>query len=71
MSCITPILTTIQLNEVRLPQNIQTEVNAAQNLLNVLFLSVNQCSSTHVTAYVSAATSIVSDAEACVNRLLP
>lgn len=71
LSCISTIVTTIQLDMVRLPQNIQTEVNAVESLLETLKISINSCASSHITGYIGDVTPVVSDVETCINKLLP
>lgn len=68
--CLTPVLTQIQLDMVRLPQYIRTEVIAVEELLKPLQLLVESCSTTIVTEYVGDATAIVNDIESCVNKIL-
>lgn len=68
--CLSPILTQIELDMVRLPQYIRTEVIAVEELLKPLQLSVQSCSTTKITAYVGDATAIVQDIESCVNNIL-
>lgn len=68
--CLSPILTQIQLDVVRLPQYIRTEVIAVEELLKPLQLSVESCSTTKVSEYVGDATAIFQDIQLCVNKIL-
>ncbi|XP_063908618.1 uncharacterized protein LOC135126525 [Zophobas morio] len=68
--CIAPLLTEIELDKVRLPQNVDTEVLATSSLLTTLRLSVESCSSSHVAQYVTEAFGILGDIQACADRLI-
>ncbi|XP_044258097.1 uncharacterized protein LOC123007107 [Tribolium madens] len=68
--CISPLITEIQMNKIRLPQNIKTEVQAAESLADTLKVSVNDASEQNVAQYTSEASSILGDITACVNRII-
>jgi hypothetical protein len=68
--CISPLITEIELDKIRLPQNIRTEVNAAQALLTTLKLSVAQCSDQNVSEYTSDANAILQDIISCADRII-
>jgi hypothetical protein len=59
--CLSPLITEIELDKIRLPQNIRTEVSAAQALLTTLKLSVAQCSDQNVSEYTSDANAILQE----------
>lgn len=71
LSCISAIVQTIQLDMIRLPQNIQTEVNAVETLYATLQISINNCASSHITGYIGEVNPLVLDVETCINKLLP
>ncbi|EEZ97906.1 uncharacterized protein LOC103312155 isoform X2 [Tribolium castaneum] len=68
--CISPLITEIQLNKIRLPQNIKTEVQAAESLVTTLKVSVNDAGEQNVAQYTSEASAILGDITACVNRII-
>jgi hypothetical protein len=68
--CISPLVTEISLSKIRLPQNIKTEVQAAQSTLTTLKLSTQGCSDDRVAEYTSEANSILGDITACVDRII-
>ncbi|EEZ97905.1 hypothetical protein TcasGA2_TC000290 [Tribolium castaneum] len=69
--CISPLITEIELNKIRLPQNIKTEVQATQSVLTTLRISVQACGNDNVAQYTTEASSILNDIINCVDRLLP
>jgi hypothetical protein len=68
--CISPLVTEISLSKIRLPQNIKTEVQAAESTLTTLRLSSQGCSDDRVAEYTSEANSILGDITACVDRII-
>jgi hypothetical protein len=68
--CISPLVTEISLSKIRLPQNIKTEVQAAESTLTTLRLSTQGCSDDRVAEYTSEASSILGDITACVDRII-
>lgn len=68
--CISPLITEIQLSKIRLPQNIKTEVQATQSLLNTLKVSVQSCLNENIAEYTTQAGSILGDIAACVDRII-
>jgi hypothetical protein len=46
--CISPLIAEIELDKIRLPQNIKSEVSSAEGLLTRLKLSVIQCSDDNI-----------------------
>jgi hypothetical protein len=68
--CISPLVTEISLSKIRLPQNIKTEVQAAESTLTTLRLSSQGCSDDRVAEYTSEANSILGDITACVDRVI-
>ncbi|XP_044258096.1 uncharacterized protein LOC123007106 [Tribolium madens] len=68
--CISPLLTEIELNKIRLPQNIKTEVQATQSVLVTLRISGQSCGNDHIAQYTTEATSILGDITACVDRII-
>jgi hypothetical protein len=68
--CISPLVTEISLSKIRLPQNIKTEVQAAESILTTLKLSTQGCSDDRVAEYTSEANSILGDITACVDRII-
>ncbi|XP_068911304.1 uncharacterized protein [Tenebrio molitor] len=68
--CISPLVTEISLSKIRLPQNIKTEVQAAESILTTLRLSTQGCSDDRVAEYTSEANSILGDITACVDRII-
>jgi hypothetical protein len=68
--CISPLVTEISLYKIRLPQNIKTEVQAAESTLTTLRLSSQGCSDDRVAEYTSEANSILGDITACVDRVI-
>jgi hypothetical protein len=68
--CISPLVTEISLAKIRLPQNIKTEVQAAQSILTTLKLSTQGCSDDRVVEYTSEANSILGDIIACIDRII-
>jgi hypothetical protein len=68
--CISPLVTEISLSKIRLPQNIKTEVQAAESTLTSLRLSTQGCSDDRVAEYTSEANSILGDITACVDRII-
>jgi hypothetical protein len=68
--CISPLVTEISLSKIRLPQNIKTEVQAAESTLTTLRLSSQGCSDDRVAEYTSEANSILGDIIACVDRII-
>ncbi|CAH1372986.1 unnamed protein product [Tenebrio molitor] len=68
--CISPLVTEISLSKIRLPQNIKTEVQAAESTLTTLRLSSQGCSDDRVAEYTSEANSILRDITACVDRII-
>jgi hypothetical protein len=68
--CISPLVTEISLYKIRLPQNIKTEVQAAESTLTTLRLSTQGCSDDSVAEYTSEANSILRDITACVDRII-
>jgi hypothetical protein len=68
--CLSPLITEIELDKIRLPQNIRTEVSAAQALLTTLKLSVAQCSDQNVSEYTSDANAILQDIISCADRII-
>ncbi|RZC40988.1 hypothetical protein BDFB_005026 [Asbolus verrucosus] len=72
--CVSPIVTEIQLDMIRLPQNIKTEVNAAGKLLNILKLSVEECANVkdiaiEANAIVPLLSDLIDDAKAELEKL--
>ncbi|KAJ3665283.1 hypothetical protein Zmor_000785 [Zophobas morio] len=68
--CIAPLLTEIELDKIRLPQSVDTEVQAVQGLLTTLRLSVQTCSDSSVAQYITEAFGILGDIQACADRLI-
>ncbi|XP_044258092.1 uncharacterized protein LOC123007102 isoform X4 [Tribolium madens] len=68
--CISPLLTDIELNKIRLPQNIKTEVQATQSVLTTLRVSVQSCGNDHIAEYTTEASSILNDIMTCVDRII-
>jgi hypothetical protein len=68
--CISPLVTEISLSKIRLPQNIKTEVQAAESTLTTLKLSTQGCSDDGVAEYASEAGTIIEDIAACVDRII-
>ncbi|XP_044258095.1 uncharacterized protein PFB0145c-like [Tribolium madens] len=68
--CISPLLTEIQLDKIRLPQNIKTEVSTVESLLTSLKTSATQCSDNFVSQYTSDANSILQVIISCANRII-
>ncbi|RZC40987.1 uncharacterized protein BDFB_005025 [Asbolus verrucosus] len=68
--CVTPIVSEIQLDMIRLPQDIKTEVQAAESLVTIVKISAQQCSDVKVSEYASRANSIFADIAACINRII-
>ncbi|EEZ97907.1 hypothetical protein TcasGA2_TC000292 [Tribolium castaneum] len=68
--CISPLLTEIQMDKIRLPQNIKTQVTAVESLLTSLKVSATQCSDRFVSQYTSDANSILQDIISCANRII-
>jgi hypothetical protein len=67
---ISPLVTEISLSKIRLPQNIKTEVQAADSTLTTLKLSTQGCSDDGVAEYASEAGTIIEDIAACVDRII-
>lgn len=70
ITCVSPIVTEIQLNKIRLPQSIKTEVLAAEGLVTTLKVSVSDASEQGVAGYTSTATSVLSDITFCANNII-
>lgn len=68
--CISPLITEIQLNKIRLPQNIKTEVQATESLLTTLKVSVQSCIDGGVAEYTVQAGEVLGDIAACVDRII-
>ncbi|KAJ3665282.1 hypothetical protein Zmor_000784 [Zophobas morio] len=68
--CLQPILTEIELDKIRLPQTINTEVLSVDTFLTSLKLSVVQCSDSSVSQYIADATTILQQIIDCVNRII-
>jgi hypothetical protein len=68
--CISPLVTEIQLNRVRLPQNIKAEVQAAESTLSTLELSTQACSEDRIAEYTVEGNAILQDITACVDRII-
>jgi hypothetical protein len=68
--CISPLVTEISLSKIRFPQNIKTEVQAAESSLTTLKLSTQGCSDDGVAEYASEAGTIIEDIAACVDRII-
>lgn len=71
ITCISPIVTKIELDMIQLPQHIKTEVNKAEDLLKDLKVMVAECRDNNVAEFTSYVTSLVAIIENCVNKLIP
>jgi hypothetical protein len=60
----------IQLNRVRLPQNMKAEVQAAESTLSTLELSTQACSEDRIAEYTVEGNAILQDITACVDRII-
>jgi hypothetical protein len=68
--CISPLLNEIQLDKIRLPQNIKTEVQAADGHLTILKLSIENCSDQNSSEYTTEAGSVIALIADCVDQML-
>lgn len=70
LSCLSSLLILIQNYFVKLPQDIEVEVNTAINFLDVLTAPVNECFDTKLSSFVSHANVIFGTMETCINNML-
>ncbi|XP_063909382.1 uncharacterized protein LOC135127018 [Zophobas morio] len=68
--CINSLLTEIELDKVRLPQSIETEVQAVESVLTNLRISVQSNTDWCVSQYISGAFDILRDIQNCANHLV-
>jgi hypothetical protein len=68
--CISPLITEIELDKIRLPQNIKSEVSSAEGLLTRLKLSVIQCSDDNISGYINDANAMLQDIIGCADKIL-
>lgn len=69
--CISTLVTEIELNEIRLPENIKTTVNTVEDLVNSMTGSLNECGNIHVAAFQSECTTNINEIESCIENLIP
>lgn len=68
--CLGPIIETIAINSVEIPQKIEVEVNSATNLLDPLKAATHNCRDNDEAQYVTGANIILEEITNCINNLL-
>lgn len=68
--CLQPIIQTIIIDNVELPQKIEVEVNTATSLFDPLKTQTHECRSSEEAQYVASADIMLEEIKECINDLL-
>lgn len=68
--CLEPIIQTITLDSVDIPQKIDVEVNSATTLLEPLKSDTHECRNNDEAQYVASADIILNEIKNCINNIL-
>lgn len=69
-ACLQPIIQTITIDSVELPQKIEVEVNTATGLFDPLKTQTHECRTSEEAQYVTNADIMLEEIKECINDLL-
>lgn len=70
LTCILPLVTEIEMQEVKLGESIRTNVGSAQSLLATLNTTVDKCSQDYAATYISEASTRVEEIKDCIDSII-